>query len=176
MASRIADNQWNLSLHGLKNSSGSTGWGYVNNSSIGRGFFHGLSYCVKNGQVQMKATTLASPDTPDHVGTVFNCLFGMECTLFSGKTLANYFGFFCQGHGFVGFSITCPCSGGCPCGNTLHHSHVGGHGVKMSNSKSLRINVPNQSPEIGFELSREAHRTSRGRWRQQRWPSPARSQ
>ena len=37
-------------------------------------------------------------------------------------------------------------------GNTLHHSHVGGHGDKKSNSKSLRINVPNQSPEIGFEL------------------------
>ena len=112
-----ADNQWNFSLNGFKNSGGRTWWGNVDHSSVWLNYLFGLCNIsgkswvwkilisagylengVEDGQTQVNLSTLAGRDSTNHISSIIDSLFAVESSLLSSETLADNFGGFRQFH------------------------------------------------------------------------------
>lgn len=68
------DNQGDLGFNGLQDSTGSHGWGDIDDRGIGLDLTGSISDGVENRETQVGLTALLGRDTSDHVGAVLNRL------------------------------------------------------------------------------------------------------
>lgn len=76
-----SDNQRNLSLNGLHDSTSSHRGRDVDDRGVGLKILGGISNGVEDGKAQMGLATLLGRDTSNHVGTILDGLLGVESTL-----------------------------------------------------------------------------------------------
>ena len=83
------DDQRHSGIDRLKNGIGGKWWRHIDNRGIGLGLLHRADNRIKNRQIQMRLPALTRSDTANHVGAISNRLFGMECSLSTGKALTD---------------------------------------------------------------------------------------
>ena len=110
-----ANDQGNFSLHGFHNSGSSSRRRNINDRSISLCFFHSFSNGVENWQIQMSCASFSGTNSTNHIGTIFNGLFGVKRSLFASEPLADNLGFLGQDHVLVGLGIAGASAGGRPC-------------------------------------------------------------
>jgi hypothetical protein len=88
-----ADNERDLSINSLEDSSGGTGRGDIDNSGVGTSLGSTLLNGVENGKTEVGLATLAGGDTTDHALSIsigsLDSVLGMEGTGLAGETLSH---------------------------------------------------------------------------------------
>jgi hypothetical protein len=88
------NDEFHLGLNGFEDSISSKWWWNINNRCISLSSVLGLSNVSENWKIKMSSASLSLVDSTNNIGSVFNGLFGMEGSVFTGHSLDENLGVF----------------------------------------------------------------------------------